>query len=128
MKEHEEQEEDDQSLIDKVKEYVSLRIELAKLSAIEKGSKLFANIVTDSIIGILLVLTFVFASFGLCFYLSEVIGNTYVGFFIVAGFYLLIGLIIYAIKDSIIEKRLANRMITKVFKDRNDSIYEKQNQ
>lgn len=124
MKEHEEEEE--QSLIDKIKEYVGLRIELAKLSAVEKGSKLFATIVTDSIIGILLVLTFVFASFGLCFYLSEVIGNTYVGFFIVAGFYLLICLIIYAVKDSIIEKRLSNRMITKVFKDRNDSIYEKQ--
>ncbi|MDB5121426.1 MAG: hypothetical protein JWN56_2644 [Sphingobacteriales bacterium] len=125
MKEHEE-ENDEQSLIDKIKEYVNLRIELAKLSAVEKGSKLFATIVTDSIIGLLLVLTFVFASFGLCFYLSEVIGNTYVGFFIVAGFYLLIGLIIYAIKDSIVEKRLANRVITKVFKDRNESIYEKQ--
>ncbi len=125
MKEHEE-EDDGQSMIDKLKQYVNVRIELAKLSVVEKGSKLFATIVTDSIIGILFVLTFVFASFGLCFYLSEVIGNTYVGFFIVAGFYLLIGLIVYAIKDSILEKRLANRVITKVFKDRNESIYEKQ--
>lgn len=125
MKDHEE-EDDGQSMIDKLKDYVNVRIELAKLSVIEKGSKLFATVITDSIIGILFVLTFVFASFGLCFYLSEVIGNTYVGFFIVAGFYLLIGLIVYAIKDNILEKRLANRVITKVFKDRNESIYEKQ--
>jgi hypothetical protein len=124
MKEHEE--EDEESLINKLKEYIAVRIELAKLSVVEKGSHLFAAIVTDSIVGVLLVLTFVFASFGLCFYLSALIGNTYVGFFIVAGFYLLIGLIIYAIKDNYLGKKIANRVITKVFKDRNESIYEKQ--
>lgn len=124
MKEHEE--EDEQSLIDKIKEYINVRIELATLTAAEKGSHLFAAIVTDSIIVLLLVLTFLFGSLGLGFYLSEIIGNTYAGFFIIAGFYLLIGLIIYAIKDSYLEKRIVNRIIKKVFKDRNESIYEKQ--
>lgn len=124
MKEHEE--EDEQSLIDKIKEYVTVRIELATLSATEKGSHLFASIVTDSILAILMIFVFLFGSLGLGFYLSEIIGNTYVGFFIIAGFYLLIGLIIFAIKDSYIQKKIANRVIKKVFKDRNESIYEKQ--
>lgn len=121
-----EREEEEQRFIDKIKEYINVRKELTILTIADKGSQLFANLVTDSIVIVFFILAFLFGSLGLSFYLSEVIGNTYSGFLIVAGFYLLLALIVYVIKDKYLEKRIANGVIRKFFKERNEGIYEKQ--
>lgn len=115
----EEEEVDPQKLIDKVKEYVKVRSELSMLNAVDKGTQLFANLFTDGLVLILIVLAGLFGSLALGFYLSELIGNTYVGFLIVAGIYLLAALILNSIKDKYLEKRIINAVIAKFFKDRN---------
>jgi len=115
----EEEEVDPQKLIDKVKEYVKVRSELSMLHAVDKGTQLFANLLTDGLVLILIVLAGLFGSLALGFYLSELIGNTYVGFLIVAGIYLLAALILNSIKDKYLEKRIINVVIAKFFKDRN---------
>lgn len=116
----EEHEVDSQTIIDKAKEYVHVRTELSVLNAVDKGSKLFAGMVTDGLVLILFVLTILFGSLALGFYLSEVLGNTYAGFLIIAGFYLLAALILNSIKEKYIEKRIINAVIEKFFKDRNE--------
>lgn len=115
----EEEEVDPQKLIDKVKEYVKVRSELSMLNAVDKGTQLFANLFTDGLVLILIVLAGLFGSLALGFYLSELIGNTYIGFLIVAGIYLLAALILNSIKDKYLEKRIINAVIAKFFKDRN---------
>lgn len=119
-----EPEEDEQGIIDKIKEYVKVRKELTILNIADKTSQLFANLVTDSIVVIFITLAFLFGSLGLSLYLSEIIGNSYSGFLIVAGLYLLIGVIIYAVKDKYLEKRIINGVIKKFFKERNEGIYD----
>lgn len=115
----EEEEIDSQKLISKVKEYVKVRSELSVLSAVDKGSQLFAGLLTDGLVLILSILAGFFASLALGFYLSEIIGNTYAGFLIVAGLYLLIALILNSIKEKYLEKRIINAAIAKFFKVRN---------
>lgn len=117
----EDQEHDSASLIEKVKEYASVRKELAILSAVEKGSQLFANLLTDGLVLLFLVLAALFGSFALGFYLSELIGNSYAGFFIVTGLYLLLALVLYLVKDKYVEKKIINSIIGKFFKDRKDN-------
>ena len=116
----EEEEVDPQKLIDKVKEYVKVRSELSILSAVDKGTQLFANLLTDGLVLILIVLAGLFGSLALGFYLSELIGHSYAGFLIVAGIYLLAALILNSIKDKYLEKRIINTVIVKFFKDRNE--------
>lgn len=116
----EEQEVDSQTIIDKVKEYVKVRTELSVLNAVDKGSKLFAGMVTDGLVFLLCLLTILFGSLALGFYLSEVFGNTYAGFLIIAGFYLIAALILNSIKEKYIEKRIIDAVIGKFFKDRNE--------
>src|SRR5690606_41556688 len=65
------------------------------------------------------ILGLFFGSLALCFYLSELIGNSYAGFLIVTGIYLLLAIIIYAIKDKYLEKHIINAAIKKIFSDRN---------
>lgn len=109
---------DPQKIFDKIKEYVKVRTELSILTAIDKGTQLFANLLTDGLVIILIVLSGLFASLALGFYLSELLGNSYVGFLIVAGVYLLGALILISIKDNYLEKRIVNSLIAKFFKDR----------
>lgn len=113
-----EEEFDHQKLIDKVAEYVNVRKELALLKTVDKGSQIFANIISGILVLLFAVLAFVFGSFALSFYLSEILGNSYIGFLIVAGFYLLIAIILYSIKDNYLEKKFMNVIIAKFFKDR----------
>lgn len=115
----EDHEVDSQVVVDKIKEYGQVRKELAILIIAEKASQLFANLVTDGLVLLFGVLTFLFGSLALGFYLSEVLGNTYAGFLIIAGFYLLAALIVYLIKDKYMEKSITNAMIRKFFKERN---------
>ncbi len=116
----EEQEVDPQNIIEKIKEYIHIRTELSLLSAVDKGSQLFANLLTGGLVLILMVLGGLFGSFALGFYLSEVLNNTYGGFLIVAGIYLLLAVILNSIKEKYMEKQIINMVIKKFFKDRNE--------
>jgi hypothetical protein len=120
----EEPEVDPQNIIDKVKEYIHVRTELSVLSAVDKGSQLFAGLLTDGMVLILTVLAGLFGSFALGFYLSEVLNNTYGGFLIVAGIYLLGAIVLNSIKEKYLEKRIINLVIEKFFKDRNEDQHE----
>jgi hypothetical protein len=120
----EEPEVDPQIIIEKVKEYIQVRTELTVLSAVAKGSQLFAGLLIAGLVLILTVLAGLFGSFALGYYLSEVLNNTYGGFLIVAGLYLLGAIILNSIKEKYLEKRIINIVIEKIFKDRNEDQHE----
>lgn len=115
----EDKEVDPQEIAGKIKEYIRIRKDLAVLTSVEKGSQLFAGLFTDGLVLLLGLVAFLFGSLALGFYLSEILGDTYSGFLIVTGFYLLAALVLYLIKDKYLEKRIVNTIISKFFKDRN---------
>ena len=121
----EDQELDARNIVGKVRNYVNLRKELVILSAVKKGSQLIANLLTDCLVKLFGVLTILFGSLALGFYLSELIGNTYSGFFIVTGFYLLFAILIYALKDKYMEKHIINAVIKKFLRDKKEDNNEK---
>jgi len=120
----EEQEVDPQNIIEKIKEYIHVRTELSVLSAVDKGSQLFANLLTDGLVLILTIIAGLFGSLALGFYLSELLNNTYGGFLIVAGIYLFGAILLNSIKEKYLEKQIINKMIAKFFKDRNGEQHE----
>jgi len=105
-------------IISLLKEYTATRVELAKLSVIERAVVIGAGILTDSFVVIMLVLTFLFGSLTLGFYLSELLDSFAAGFGIVTLFYLLLALIVHFTKKSFIEKRLHDFMVKSIFKDK----------
>lgn len=123
----EDKEVESQGITDRIKEYAQIRKELAILTAVDKGSRLFANLITDGLVVLFAVLTFSFGSLALGFYLSEVLGNTYAGFLIITGFYFLVALIVYFTKDKYMEKAIINKIIAKFFKERNEDKDENEN-
>ncbi|GAA4335979.1 hypothetical protein GCM10023149_44330 [Mucilaginibacter gynuensis] len=104
-----------QPIIDQLKEYVETRIKLAKYKAIEKGSSIASSIIIDLIVVVIAMVTFLFASFTLALFLADVFHSYWKGFGTVAGFYLLLVIIILAAKRSF-ERPIMNGFIKKFFK------------
>jgi len=102
-------------LIDQLKDYAETRLKLAKYEAIDKSTSVLASMVTDVIVAISFILTFLFLSFALAFYLSGLFNHSYAsGFGCVALLYLIIAFIIILTKEKL-QKPLVNLLIKKLF-------------
>jgi small neutral amino acid transporter SnatA (MarC family) len=102
-----------EALTDSLKEYADTNYELIKLEVIDHSSTIISGIVTTLIITVILVLFAFFGSMYLAYYLSDVLDINYIGFAIVGGFYLLLAIIIYFNKKSIIEKPVCDSFVGK---------------
>jgi len=89
-------------MIETIKEYASKRIDLLKIEATEKSS-LSAGIITYFIIMLVAFGFFIILfNFGIAFLIGEALGNQSYGFLIVAGFYLLIMILVMVFKKKIV--------------------------
>jgi hypothetical protein len=83
-----------ESLLDKAKEYGITTFELAKLKAVDKATDIVSSFVPSLIFLILTATFLLFLNLGVALWLGEILEKTFYGFFIVAGFYIILGLII----------------------------------
>lgn len=103
------------SLIDSAETYGKTTVELIKLKTVDKVADGTSSLVAWTAVVIALVLFFITLNFGLAYLIGDLLGQkTYIGFFIVAAFYGLAGLILYFFKDKWIKKPLNNSMINQM--------------
>jgi len=106
-----------EELADNVKEYINTRVESVKLTAAEKSSVVIANIIAGLIVAVVFFFFIIFAGAALAFGLGEWIGKTWAGFLIVAGLYLLIGIVVWTARERIIRMPIMNALIKQLFKN-----------
>ena len=87
------------SLLDNLGGYVETRVELLKVEVKEDLSKGLAQGVAYLFIAFVFALFITFLSIGVALVLSEKLGN-YAGFFIVGAFYLVIGFVLWSVRDK----------------------------
>ena len=104
-----------EALTENLKGFVNLSFELNKLEAVERSSTVGAGLISGLLVGFVLIFFLFFVSMGIGFYLSEKLGNTYVGFAITSGFYLILGICLFLTRKKLIENPLRDKMIQKVF-------------
>lgn len=96
--------------------YLDTRVEYTRLYLIKRGSKLFADVVTTSIVAICFTLAFILGSVTLALFLSSVFHSYTAGFGAVSLIYLFLAVIVFFTKDNLIEKVIVNFIIRKYFK------------
>ena len=101
-------------LFEKTKDYVETRADLFKLKAIKKTAEVGSTIVSQVIVAIVFSSFFIFLNIAIGLLLGDLIGKLYIGFFIVAAFYLIVGIIIYSNRQKIISSPLADSIIKKM--------------
>jgi hypothetical protein len=105
-----------ESLLDRATEYGKTSFELVKLKAVDKTSDVVSSSVPYTLIIVLIASFMLFFNLGLAFWLGEILGKTFYGFFIVASFYLLLGAVIYFFLYNWLKKIICNSLIKKLLK------------
>jgi Na+/melibiose symporter-like transporter len=97
-----------ESLLERATEYGKTSYELIKLKSINKISDLVSSILPNSAVLVLMVSFVLFLSFGLAFFLGKIFENNGLGFFAIAAFYGIIGIVMHFIIRKWLKKRIKN--------------------
>jgi hypothetical protein len=103
-----------ESLLEKASDYGKTSFELAKLKALDKASEVVSSLVPKSVVFLLIAIGFLFLNFGLAIWLGDILGKLYYGFFLVAAFYGIAGIIIHFFMHNWLKKMVRDFFIKQV--------------
>lgn len=105
-----------ETLISKAGDVAETKVELWKLRAAGKISETVSSLISIFAMVVLTVAAITILSIGVAFWIGSEMGKTSYGFFIVGGFYAVVGLLVYLFRRSWIKKPLGNLIIDKIIK------------
>jgi hypothetical protein len=103
-------------LLEKATDYGKTSVELVKLKTIDKASDVVSSMVPHSVVFVLLASFMLFLNLGLALWLGDILGKTFYGFFAVAAFYVVAGLVIHFFMHKWIKRLVGNYFIKTVLK------------
>lgn len=106
----------DSDFFNRVKDYINTYVELKKLIVIEQVVKTVSSVVSGLILVVFALFFLIFISVAFAFYLGELLSSVSQGFFIVAGVYLLLVILITLMRKNYIQSPIVNMLIRKIFK------------
>lgn len=103
-------------LYQKSEQYIKTSFEIAKLKTVDKTSDIISSLATSFIMILIVALFTLFINIGIAIWLGSILENTAFGFFIISGFYLLIGILVYFNRKNLIKVPVDNLVIKKLLK------------
>jgi hypothetical protein len=104
-----------EALFERVENYTKTTIEITKLKAIDSAINVTASLIAKMGVVMVLSLFFLVFNIGIAIYLGEVLEKLYYGFFIVAGFYLILGVIFHFFLHKWIKRPIADIIVKQIF-------------
>jgi hypothetical protein len=101
-----------ESLFEKVEVYAKTTYELSKLKALETTVVVLTSLVSRLSVILMLAMFALVLNIGIALYLGKLLGEFYYGFFIVAAFYLVAGIVLHVFLHRWIRKPLSDLIIT----------------
>ena len=105
-----------ESLFERAGEYVETRVDLYKLKAVDKSSDVLSSVISKMIVLLVFVMFIFIVNIGVALLLGELLGRSWYGFFVLAGFYFITGIIFYYMRKKWFKSPIADRMIQKLLK------------
>jgi hypothetical protein len=105
-----------ESLLDRATEYGKTSYELVKLKALDKSADIVSSLIPHSVVFVLIASFLLFFNLGLAFWLGELLGRVFYGFFVVAAFYVLTAIIIHFFMHKWLKRLVSNYFIQQVLK------------
>ncbi|MEO5889250.1 MAG: hypothetical protein ABIQ31_03305 [Ferruginibacter sp.] len=102
------------SLFENAGDYLETRLDLLKLQAINKSSDAVSSIVSRLAILIIAIFAISVFNIGLALWVGGLLGELYLGFFAVAGFYILLAVLIHIFKNAWIKGPVSTMVIKKM--------------
>ena len=103
-------------LWERAEDYGKTSLELLKLKSIDKTSDVVSTILPYAVVIVLTSIFLVFVNLGIAFWLGAIWGSEFLGFFAVAAFYGLCGIIVHYFLHDKIKERIRNTIIQLLLK------------
>lgn len=108
-------------LSDVIKNYIEARIDLWKLGIVEKIARVGTYFVSTIIISIIMLIALVFLTQAFVGWYDEAYGSSSVALLISAGFYIILGLLIFLFRKQLFTNRIVKNIAEILFaEDEND--------
>lgn len=95
--------------------FLELRLEYYKLVALEKTTKVIADVITVTLVLVFALIAFLAGAVTLAFYFSSLFHSYTAGFGVAAVFFLLFAIVVLLTKEKYIENWIANFAIKRYF-------------
>jgi len=105
-----------ESLYERAEEYVKTTFELSKLKALETTTSIATSLIAKLTVILMIALFALVMNMGIALWLGEMLGKSYYGFFIVAVFYLIAGILLHFFLHKWIKKPLSDLIINQALK------------
>jgi hypothetical protein len=99
------------------KEYLDVKLEIAKSQAKITASDIVSNIATTMMVVCAFIGALVILSFGLAFTIGKNLGDTAYGFYVVGGGFLLLAVLLFLLGRVFLKKYIQNEIIRKLDDD-----------
>lgn len=103
-------------LFERVEDYTRTTIDLVKLNAVDKTADVLSSLLSRLTVSIVFVMFGFLVNIGLSFWIGELVGKIYYGFFIVSSIYLVLAIVLYIVKDKVLKMPISNFIIAKMLK------------
>lgn len=100
-----------ESLFEKAEAYGKTTYELSKLKLLETTTIVVSALIARLSVVIMISMFALVLSVGVAMYLGELLGKSYYGFFIVAAFYLVAGIVLHFFLHKLIKKPVSEIII-----------------
>jgi hypothetical protein len=110
-----------EKLIENITRYLEARIELIKVDLQQKIASGIVSGIQGGLIAFTLLFAFIFANLALANFLNSVIGNSYAGYLIMTGFYVVLFFVVRASQKPI--QARAEKMTEGMFTDKNNGAH-----
>jgi ABC-type multidrug transport system fused ATPase/permease subunit len=100
----------------RIKTFSSTSYELAKLKSLEVATSVATSLISVLSVTVMVVLFTIFFNIGMALWLGDLLGKVYYGFFIVAIFYLVVGVILYFFLRKWIKGPVSKLIITEALR------------
>lgn len=104
-----------EALFEEFKDYVSLRLQITQLKYSSKTSLVTSSVLTYMLISMVVFFFVLVLTIGIALWIGNLLGEWYLGFLIMAGIYLMLGLVIFTFRNRWIRIPLNNLIIKEIF-------------
>jgi nitrate reductase gamma subunit len=114
--------EDTRDIINHAGDYLDTFYKLSVLKATKKASTIASGVVNSILIFFTFFCIILFASVAAAWWLGDVLESPALGFLSVAGFYLLVGLILLLLRKKVIAPFIRNSLIKNIYEEKDNVI------
>jgi len=102
------------ALFEKAGDHLETRLDLLKLQAINKSSEVTSSILSVVALLVIGIFAITILNIGLGLWIGELLGKTYLGFFVLGGFYTVVAILVHLFRHTWLKQPVTSMFIKKM--------------